>query len=145
MLYSKKHKSIKIIQLLLLLSFIFILSCKGKKYTEYRVIPVPEKIKVLSGSSSYISLRIEIPDGYHIYGNPKGPGIGKPTTLSVKRTASSRKIWQRSIISTNVLMKSPVDTCIYWKRFTGWLKTASAMAHCPLRAWHARVLSVYRC
>ena len=53
--------------------------CGGEKYTEYRVYPQPETLEISPGESSFITLVNEIPDGNHIYGNPVGPGTGRPT------------------------------------------------------------------
>ncbi len=67
--------------LLVYLSILFAFSCSQKSYEEYRVFTTPEKIRVLPGESSFITFNIEIPEKYHIYGNPKGPGIGKATEV----------------------------------------------------------------
>ncbi|MFC1669110.1 protein-disulfide reductase DsbD family protein [Spirochaetota bacterium] len=77
-----KIKILKRISIILPLVILF--SCGVKKYSENKVFPKPKKIKAAIGSSSFISLKVEIPHGYHIYGNPKGPGIGKPTTVIAK-------------------------------------------------------------
>ncbi len=39
------------------------------------------------GSSGYFILKLTIPRNSYIYGNPKGPGIGKPTTVHVAPVA----------------------------------------------------------
>jgi len=48
---------------------------------EYRAYLEPSGLSVPAGGESYISLIFEIPPGHHIYGNPLGPGTGKPTTV----------------------------------------------------------------
>lgn len=35
------------------------------------------------GDTATIALKVEIPAQYHLYGNPMGPGIGKPLTISL--------------------------------------------------------------
>ena len=41
----------------------------------------PSVISVLTGETSAVTVKINIPKQSHIYGNPKGPGIGKATEL----------------------------------------------------------------
>lgn len=50
-----------------------------------RVYPIEKRITISPGQQSYIALRSIIPPDHHIYGNPKGPGVGKPTILSVNQ------------------------------------------------------------
>ncbi len=77
-----KIKTIITIVTAALLSLSF--ACSDKKKNVYRVYPLKEEINVTPGSSSFIALRLVIPERHHVYGNPKGPGIGKPTTVLVK-------------------------------------------------------------
>jgi thiol:disulfide interchange protein DsbD len=65
-------------------AIILLLSC-GKKYDEFRAVPVPGNLEIVPGREYILALKIEIPSGQHIYGNPKGPGTGKPTVLSYSR------------------------------------------------------------
>ena len=66
------------------LILIFIsLSCNRSKFTQFKVYPDPENLTVVMGGESFIPIKIEIPGKHHIYGNPKGPGIGKPTEVFV--------------------------------------------------------------
>ena len=44
----------------------------------------PETGSISAGSSGVITLRCIIPPKHHIYGNPVGPGTGKPTTIQVR-------------------------------------------------------------
>lgn len=48
------------------------------------VTPVQKEITVSPGSSGHITLSVNIPKGLHIYGNPKGPGVGKATTVDAE-------------------------------------------------------------
>jgi thiol:disulfide interchange protein len=48
-----------------------------------RIYPVKEKIEIRAGESGILTIKIEIPDKLYIYGNPKGPGVGRPTTIEV--------------------------------------------------------------
>jgi len=43
------------------------------------------------GDTVVIGLRAAIPPGYHLYGNPLGPGIGKPLNLFVSKTSLGNK------------------------------------------------------
>jgi thiol:disulfide interchange protein len=71
----------KLIYLFILISLIH---CGKEGYREFKVYPHQKNIKIASGTSGFITLAVEIPEAQHIYGNPKGPGIGKPTTVFVK-------------------------------------------------------------
>jgi thiol:disulfide interchange protein len=68
--------------ILFILSFT-LLSCNKKEYQEMNVYPMQKEAVAAQGSDSFIVVQVEIPRRSHIYGNPKGPGIGKPTELSV--------------------------------------------------------------
>jgi thiol:disulfide interchange protein len=39
--------------------------------------------KVTGGQRAWVSITLSLDPGWHIYGNPKGPGPGRPTTLEV--------------------------------------------------------------
>jgi thiol:disulfide interchange protein len=67
----------------MILASLTVMHC-GREYTEFRVYPVPGRLTVPAGGESFIALRVEIPKTHYIYSNPKGPGIGKPTEVSVK-------------------------------------------------------------
>jgi thiol:disulfide interchange protein len=58
-------------------------SCSQNEYKEMRVYPILPVIEAARGGESFIAIKVEIPAGFHIYGNPKGPGIGKPTSILV--------------------------------------------------------------
>ena len=51
-----------------------------------KVYPVPGEITAVRGAEQFIALQVELPPRTHIYGNPKGPGTGKPTEITVKKT-----------------------------------------------------------
>jgi thiol:disulfide interchange protein len=59
-------------------------ACKQKEYHEMKVYPAPREITAAQGDDCFMVLQVEIPGKSHIYGNPKGPGTGKPTEVSVK-------------------------------------------------------------
>jgi len=42
------------------------------------------------GDTFVLALQAGIPDGFHFYSNPLGPGIGLPTTISVRQSPSLR-------------------------------------------------------
>lgn len=50
----------------------------------YRVSAEPAVLAIPAGGEGVAAIKIRIPKGYHIYGNPVGPGTGKPTTVSVR-------------------------------------------------------------
>ena len=77
-------RAVSIFFLLLIISFVS--GCTGKKYNEYKVYPIPQLMEIEPGKESFLTLQIEIPSGSHIYGNPKGPGIGKATEVFTKST-----------------------------------------------------------
>jgi thiol:disulfide interchange protein DsbD len=56
----------------------------SEKKQAYKVYPCPASQSLSPGDKSFITLNVEIPSHSHIYGNPKGPGTGKPTTLKAK-------------------------------------------------------------
>jgi len=48
-----------------------------------------------AGDTVVVGVRASIPPGYHLYGNPLGPGIGKPLNLYVNRTTTDwRAPWK---------------------------------------------------
>ncbi len=68
----------------IIISGVFFLTCTQKGYDELRVVPLPVMMAISPGSDSFIVLAVEIPRNGHIYGNPKGPGTGKPTEIFVE-------------------------------------------------------------
>ncbi|NLL12719.1 MAG: hypothetical protein GX267_04890 [Fibrobacter sp.] len=44
---------------------------------------VPSKRAYTAGDSIILALKIIVPEKYHLYGNPLGPGIGKPLEISI--------------------------------------------------------------
>jgi thiol:disulfide interchange protein len=67
---------------------LFIYSCSGSHYKVLNISTIPRELRVPAASSGYIALRVEIPEEMHIYGDPKGPGIGKPTTITVRQSGA---------------------------------------------------------
>ena len=61
-------------------------SCGEAGYSKYDVYPVKTKIQDFAEKENYIVIKAEIPNGSHIYGNPKGPGTGKPTVVTIDKT-----------------------------------------------------------
>jgi thiol:disulfide interchange protein len=47
-----------------------------------RITAVSSHQSYAPGDSIILALRVAIPHSYHLYGNPLGPGIGKPITIS---------------------------------------------------------------
>ncbi len=50
---------------------------------ELEVELIPSKNAYTAGDSIILALKIIIPEKYHLYGNPLGPGIGKPIEISI--------------------------------------------------------------
>lgn len=49
------------------------------------VSPEKRELFVQPGQRGALLIRVEVPKGSHIYGNPKGPGTGMPTTVTPPR------------------------------------------------------------
>lgn len=86
--------------IILIASLMWASACSDKKNNVYRIYPLKKEIKAAPGSSSFAALRLLIPDRHHIYGNPKGPGIGKATSVTVKSV--------KNIFFSNTLYLPPV-------------------------------------
>jgi thiol:disulfide interchange protein len=67
--------------LLLLILLVIMPSCKKTGSRDMKVYPVPGQISAARGGEQFIALQVELPQRSHIYGNPKGPGTGKPTRV----------------------------------------------------------------
>ncbi|MBN2403718.1 MAG: thioredoxin family protein [Spirochaetes bacterium] len=48
-----------------------------------KVYPIDERLEIQAGDSALLAIKIDIPDTLYIYGNPKGPGVGRPTTIEI--------------------------------------------------------------
>ncbi len=75
--HMKKYAAI------LFIAAIMLVSCSRDEYREMKVYPVLKETAVAQGDESFITLQVELPGQSHIYGNPKGPGIGKPTEIFI--------------------------------------------------------------
>ncbi|MDY6970349.1 MAG: hypothetical protein SVR08_17085, partial [Spirochaetota bacterium] len=69
---------------LLIILLLNILSCKNEWAKEFKVYSIQNETEVPAGASGSVKLQLDIPRNFHIYGNPKGPGTGKPTTVKVQ-------------------------------------------------------------
>lgn len=70
--------------LMLIILIAIVTACNKKEYREMNVYPVPREITATQGEGCFLVIQVEIPVNSHIYGNPKGPGTGKPTEVFVK-------------------------------------------------------------
>lgn len=70
-----------------LLILLALTSCGDEGHKKYRAYIAVNKLRLSPGSKSYIPVRVEIPGKSHIYGNPKGPGTGKATEISLEKTS----------------------------------------------------------
>lgn len=58
--------------------------CAGGGQTEMKVYLVKKEIAATPGSASFLAVQVDLPRHHHIYGNPKGPGTGLPTSVTAK-------------------------------------------------------------
>ena len=63
--------------------FCFIAPLSAENLKDVNLYPVNPKAELSAGGYGTLTIKIEIPDNHYIYGNPKGPGVGRPTTVSV--------------------------------------------------------------
>ncbi len=110
----------------LLLSISFVSGCTGKKYNEYKVYPIPQLMEIEPGKESFLTLQIEIPSGSHIYGNPKGPGIGKATEVLTNST--------EEIIFSNARYLKPVKFYTPGKKEFTWGYSNETKIFIPIKA-----------
>jgi thiol:disulfide interchange protein len=74
-----KRKFLPFIPLLICL----LVSAFAESTRYLKVNPLKQKIEISAGESDSLTIKINIPDNLYIYGNPKGPGIGRPTTIDI--------------------------------------------------------------
>lgn len=70
------------------------------------IIDSSANITARTGIKIYIPVKIQIPDNAYIYGNPKGPGTGKPLTVSL---SSSPSLKTDPILIASPVRYSPPD------------------------------------
>lgn len=73
-------------QLMILMIFVlcfFFTHQSNASEEELHIDIIPSKSTYRTGDSVFLALKIKIPEKYHLYGNPLGPGIGKPFQISV--------------------------------------------------------------
>ena len=58
--------------------------CADGGQTEMKVYLVKQEIAATPGSASFFAVQVDLPRHHHIYGNPKGPGTGLPTSVTAK-------------------------------------------------------------
>ncbi len=73
-----------LILVFVLSALFFLFNNKARAFEGFRVSVEPAVLEIPAGREGIAAIKIRIPKGYHIYGNPVGPGTGKPTTLSVR-------------------------------------------------------------
>ena len=66
---------------LIITSILLTISCSGGYPEEYSASVEPGTVYASPGSRGFFAVQIRIPRDSHIYGNPKGPGTGKPTEI----------------------------------------------------------------
>lgn len=55
-------------------------------------VTIPGTVEVRPGGTTVIPVKIKIPAGTYIYANPKGPGIGKETVITLKLPAGIKTV-----------------------------------------------------
>lgn len=68
---------------IILIFLLILLPACNSTYNDFRIYPVDKEHYGYPGSDIVIALKCEIPKDSHIYGNPLGTGIGKPTTINI--------------------------------------------------------------
>jgi thiol:disulfide interchange protein len=69
--------------------FVFTIGAVANDESPSLILTVnPAKKTFAPGDTVIVALRVEIPSGYHLYGNPLGPGIGKPLTIAIRSSGS---------------------------------------------------------
>jgi thiol:disulfide interchange protein len=58
----------------------------AENLNDIKVYPVNQKMEIRAGDSGILTIKLEIPDKLYIYGNPKGPGVGRPTTIDINHS-----------------------------------------------------------
>ena len=99
-------------KLIFLLIVISLIHCGKEGYREFKVYPHQKSIKTSPGRSGFITLTVEIPDQNHIYGNPKGPGVGKPTTVRVR--GQKNFLFEPAQFLTPIKYQDPSDKNFVW-------------------------------
>ncbi len=61
-----------------------IIGCSNGRFTEFKAYTEKTEVRTRAGGTGFIILKLEIPGRQYIYGNPKGPGTGKPTVITIK-------------------------------------------------------------
>jgi thiol:disulfide interchange protein len=56
----------------------------GSDIPRLAVSAVPSKAAYFPGDTVIVALRVQLPSDCHLYGNPLGPGVGKPFAIGVK-------------------------------------------------------------
>ncbi len=78
------------------LAVLLLITTTGYSFTEAAdlvVHTVYDKDQYTAGDTIIVAMHITVPQGFHLYGNPLGPGIGKP--LSVKVGMQNGVTWIR--------------------------------------------------
>ncbi len=72
---------------------------------------IPSKNAYKAGDSIILALKINIPEKYHLYGNPLGPGIGKPFEVSID--GARNVIWDEIRKPVARKFKPPVGEWVF--------------------------------
>ncbi len=115
-----------------LLTAIFLTACIKKEYKEMRVYPIVAELPVARGDDAYIAIRVEIPSGYHIYGNPKGPGIGKPTQIFARKGTDVTVRGARYLESKKIYYPGDKDYVLVYENETIIFLPITVPARAPL-------------
>jgi thiol:disulfide interchange protein len=78
---------------------------------ELSVELIPSKSAYKAGDSIILALKIKIPEKYHLYGNPLGPGIGKPLMVSIE--GAEKVVWDAIRKPAAKKYKPPVGEWVF--------------------------------
>ena len=78
---------------------------------ELSVELIPSKSAYKAGDSIILALKIKIPEKYHLYGNPLGPGIGKPLMVSIE--GAEKVVWDAIRKPADKKYKPPVGEWVF--------------------------------
>jgi thiol:disulfide interchange protein len=91
--------------------------------------------KVFAGHEAWIAVEIILDPGWHIYGNPKGPGTGLPTTLAVSSLPEGITADHARFLPAEKLLEPDVGpdewVWVYRKRTTVYLRLSTPVSLSP--------------
>jgi hypothetical protein len=87
--------------------FICILTVLSFSQVDLAVNPILDKKVYAPGDTVTVALECVIPEGHHLYGNPLGPGIGKPFELTLND--GNGVVWEKALKTPPKKYQPPID------------------------------------